>query len=130
MESITSVIFMYRGGMFSCSLKNGTTMEYRTLDSLLIRCWPGRHSLSGESPEKRQDFVFRCRSESRPLFAGKLAAAWPSCVAHLGDLRIPLELHFAHGESARRDLEQQAIRAALELARIIHQTRNRLAGRN
>src|SRR5580704_16831284 len=28
MASITSVSFMYNGGMLSCSLKNGTTMEY------------------------------------------------------------------------------------------------------
>src|SRR5271154_430505 len=28
MASITSVSFMYNGGMLSCSWKNGTTMEY------------------------------------------------------------------------------------------------------
>src|SRR6266851_4262651 len=249
MESITSVIFMYRGGMFSCSLKNGTTMEYRTLDSLLIPCWPRKHSLSGESPGKRQDFVFRCRSgfptrfavspaaasafsgEPRPHIpggtsirlcppascaAGALRRPWstrrsarsrkngprstlprvpPACVrlvpaalagaqfaggkgrpqagrlvrdanrpysvplgqpqrnlkqsgqhvhvfvtiqvrrldsriAHLGDLRAPLHFHFAHGESACRDLEQQAIRAALELPGIVQQTRDRRARRD
>src|SRR5260370_12835482 len=50
-------------------------MEYRTLDSLLIPCWPGRHSLSGESLEKRQDFVFPCRSGFPLLFAGSPATA-------------------------------------------------------
>src|ERR1700756_4582971 len=87
MESMTSVIFMYRGGMFSCSLKNGTTMEYRTLDSLLIPYWPGRHSLSGEYPEMRQDFVFPCPSGFPALFRGKLAAGSPFCAGRHPSIR-------------------------------------------
>src|ERR1700674_4352607 len=66
---------MYRGGMFSCSLKNGTTIEYRTLDSLLMRHWSRSHSLSGESPGMRQDFVFPGRSEFPLPFPANPAAA-------------------------------------------------------
>ncbi len=53
-----------------------------------------------------------------------------SRVAHLGDLRAPLHLHFAHGKSACRDFQQQAIRSALELPRVVHQTRHRFARRD
>src|SRR5258708_6098363 len=54
--------------MFSCSLKNGTTMEYWIGESLAIlfskvpfSSFPGlrSHSLSGESPAMRQDFYSR-----------------------------------------------------------------------
>src|ERR1700693_5530064 len=93
MESITSVIFMYRGGMFSCSLKNGTTIEYRTLDSLLMRHWLRSHSLSGESPGMRQDFVFPGRSESPLPFPVNPAAASTSRAAphphNPGDTSVP-----------------------------------------
>src|ERR1700687_3848429 len=36
MESMTSVSFMYNGGIFSCSLKNGMTIEYSTVDSVFM----------------------------------------------------------------------------------------------
>jgi hypothetical protein len=54
--------------MFSCSLKNGTTMEYWIGESLAMlfskvpfSSFPGvgSHSLSGESPAMRQDFYSR-----------------------------------------------------------------------
>ena len=43
-----------------------------------------------------------------------------SRIAHLRYLRFPLDFHFAHGQSACRDLEEQAVRPTLELPRIIH----------
>src|SRR3984893_4528328 len=51
------------------------TIEYRTLSSLLTRRWSRSHSLSGESPGMRQDFVFPGPSESPLPFPANPAAA-------------------------------------------------------
>src|SRR6266853_3834078 len=73
--------------MFSCSLKNGTTMEYWIGESFAIlfskvpfSSFPGlrSHSLSGESPAMRQDFysqqlVLASRGVHAPANAAPLA---------------------------------------------------------
>src|SRR5260370_12022906 len=50
-------------------------MEYRTLDSFLIRRYSRSHSLSGVSPAMRQDFAPPYSSGSPPLFAANPGAA-------------------------------------------------------
>ncbi len=53
------------------------------------------------------------------VFVAIQVSRFDSCSANLGDLRFPLRFHFAHGESPRGDLQQQAIRATFEFACII-----------